>query len=443
MLIPFLPATMPRAGEIGLHGPVLIFSALVAVCAAFLVALAPAMSARANVERGPSARNSLRDALMIAELAGTAVLLVTSGLLIRSFANLTQVNPGFEPDRAWSMHLAVSRAKYGDDPGVARYLGRLVEQLRTVPGVDAVGIVNRLPMGGQAQSMSIRFEHLPDTAAMVDSRSINGDYFRSLGVPLLSGRTFDDNDTPNRTQVGIVDERLVREVFGGANPIGKRFRIGAPGMPWVQVVGVVGHLRHQGLGLDQDPRPLVYWPYQQRTQDRMAIVVRGNGANLAAAARDAIRQVDPDQPLYDVRPMREVVERTLSGQWLNTVLIGAFAAMALLLASIGLYGVVAYLTEQRRREFGLRMAIGATAQQILTMVLKQGLGRVAAGLALGLVISFGVTRFLASMLNGLPPLDFVTYAVAAVVLVVVMLAATLVPAWRASRLDPTLALRSE
>jgi len=199
----------------------------------------------------------------------------------------------------------------------------------------------------------------------------------------------------------------------------------------------------RSAGLDQDPRPQVYWPYQQRTQDRMAVVMRGTGANLAAAARGAIREVDPDQPLYDVRSMREVVERTLTGQWLNAVLIGAFAAMALLLAGIGLYGVVSYLTEQRRREFGLRMAVGATGSDILTMVLKQGFRKVAAGLALGLAISFVVTRFLAAMLHGVPALDPATFALASAVLVVVMLAATLVPARRASRLDPTLAIRSE
>jgi putative ABC transport system permease protein len=431
MLIPLLPASMPRVEEIGLNGPVLLFAALVAAVATFVVAIVPAMPVR----------RPLRDSLMIAEIAGTAVLLVTSGLLIRSFVNLSQVNPGFDSTRALSLHVAVSRAKYGEDPGVARYLGRLIERLRAVPGVEAVGIVNRLPMGGQMQSNRIVLEHRPDAPVIIDSRSVNGDYFRSLGVPLLAGRTFDDRDSAERTQVGIIDERLAREVFAGVDPIGKRFRIAVPGMPWVQIAGVVGHLR--SAGLDQDPRPQVYWPYQQRVQDRMAIVIRGTGANLAAAARGAIREVDPDQPLYDVRSMREVVERTLTSQWLNAVLIGAFAAMALLLAGLGLYGVVSYLTEQRRREFGLRMAVGATGSDILAMVLRQGFRKVAAGLALGLAISFAVTRFLASMLHGVPALDPATFASAAAVLVAVMLAAALVPAWRASRLDPALAIRSE
>ena len=243
---------------------------------------------------------------------------MTSGLLIKSFANLSRVDPGFQPDRALSLHLAISRAKHRDDSAVARYLGQLVERLRAIPGVDSVGIVNRLPMGGQLQSNAIQFEHSPATAVMIDSRSINGGYFDSLGVRLLAGRAFNDHDTAESTPVGIVDERVAREVFAGADPIGKRFRFDAPGLPWVQVIGVVAHLRSNGL--DQDPRPQVYWPYQQRTQDRMAVVIRSHPVNrdLAKAARAAIHAVDPDQPLYDVRSMNEVVERTLSGPWLNT-----------------------------------------------------------------------------------------------------------------------------
>ena len=385
----------------------------------------------------------MRDALVIAEIAATAVLLVTSGLLIKSFANLSRVDPGFRPDRALSLHLAISRAKHRDDAAVARYLGRLIESLRAIPGVDSVGVVNRLPMGGQLQSNVIQFEASPAAPVLIDSRSINGGYFDSLGVRLVAGRTFNDHDTAGSTPVGIVDERAAREVFAGADPLGKRFRIEAPGLPWVQIVGVAAHLRSNGL--DQDPRPQVYWPYQQRTQDRMAVVIRSHAVNhgLATTARAAIHAVDPDQPLYDVRPMNEVVERTLTGPRLNTILIGAFAAIALILATIGLYGVVAYLTGQRLREFGLRMALGATNRQILAMVLRQSLGRVAVGLALGLALSFAVTRFLASMLHSVQPLDGVAYAAAALLLILVMLAASLIPAWRASRLNPSIALRAE
>jgi putative ABC transport system permease protein len=361
---------------------------------------------------------------------------------MRSFSQLRSTDPGFEPTRVLSLHLAVNRSKHGEDPGVATYLGRLVERVRSVSGVENVGIINRLPMGGQTQNGVIRFEGR-DVRALTEWRSASGDYFRALGVPLLAGRTFGEIDSADRPGVAIIDERLAREVFGRESPIGKRLRIDVPGRPWFAIVGVVGHLRHDGL--DKDPRPLVYWPYQQRTQDRMAMVVRTTvePASLTPAVRAAIREIDPDQPLYDVRPMKEVVERTLHGRWLNTLLIGTFAGLALLLASVGLYGVISYLTAQRQREFGIRVALGAKAADIVALVMKQGLARAAGGLALGLVFSGGLTRALGAMLHGISPLDATTYVSVAVLLLVVVLIASFVPARRASRLDPTLALREE
>jgi putative ABC transport system permease protein len=340
------------------------------------------------------------------------------------------------------MHLAVNRTKYGDDPGVARYQGRLMARVARVPGVEAVGIVNRLPLGGQMQTGPIRFEGI-DAGFDTDWRSVSPDYFRALDVPILAGRTFNDNDSAERPAVGIIDERLAREVFGRESPIGKRFRIDVSNRPWIEVVGVVGHIR--GESLDRDPRPQIYWPYQQRTQDRMAMVVKttANPSSLTAAVRTGIREIDPDQPIYDVRPMTAVLERTLHGQWLNTVLVGTFAGMAVLLAGAGLFGVVSYLTAQRQREFGIRLAVGAKAVDVLALVLKQGLGRAAVGLALGLALSAALTRALGGMLHGVSALDAATYTSVSGLLVFVVLASTFVPALRASRLDPTVALRQE
>ena len=442
LLVRLLPANMPRVEEIGLYGPVLLVSVALSTAAAFFLAVAPAAQVRASLARGPASRARVRDLLIVTEIACTVVLLITAGLLMRSFSHLRSTDPGFEPNRVLSLHLAVNRSKYGEDPGVARYLGRLIERVRSVPGVETVGIINRLPMGGQTQNGVIRFEGR-DVRVLTEWRSASGDYFRALGVPLLAGRAFSEIDSADRPGVGIIDERLAREVFGRESPIGKRFRIDFPGGPWVEIVGVVGHLRHEGL--DRDPLPLVYWPYQQRTQDRMAMVVRTSvePASLTPAVRAAIREIDPDQPVYDVRPMAEVVERTLQGRWLNTMLIGSFAGVALLLASVGLYGVISYLTAQRQREFGIRVAVGAKAADVLALVMKQGLGRAAGGLALGLTFSAGLTRALGAMLHGISPLDATTYVSVAVLLLVVVLAATFVPAWRASRLDPTLALREE
>jgi putative ABC transport system permease protein len=446
ILIPNLPASTPRLEEIGLHWPVLLFSTLLSVGAALLVAVVPAWQVKTRIQRDMGGSGRFRNGLVLAEIACTAVLLVGAGLLARTFLNLTATDPGFQPDGALSLHLAVSRAKHGDDAGVARYLGRLTERVRAVPGVEAVGIVNRLPMGGQNQTFTVRFEGA-DPLAHIDSRSINGDYFRSLGIPVLDGRTFSEDDRPDRPAVGIIDERLARQMFGTTRAVGKRLRIAVAGLnveqPWVQVVGVVGHLRHEGL--DRDPRPQVYWPYGQRTQDRVAMTIR-TGSEPAALIRSvgaAIRDVDPDQPIYDVRPMRDVVDRTLAGNRLNLVLMVAFAIMALLLASVGLYAVVAQTTTHRRREFGIRMALGATERQVMGQVLGQGVRLGAAGMALGLALAGAATPILTTMLHGVRPLDPLSYAAAAGLLAAVVLAAVSLPARRAMKLHPAEALRRD
>ncbi len=442
LLIPLLPASMPRIHEIGLNGPVLVVSIALSAAAAFFVALAPAAQVRASLERGPASRGRMRDFLIVTEIACTVLLLITAGLLMRSFSQLRSTDPGFRTSNVLSLQLTVNRIKYGDDSGVARHQGRLIAGVGDIPGVEAVGIVNRLPLGGQMQAGPIRFER-SDASFDTDWRSVSPDYFRALDVPILAGRTFNDNDSVNRPAVGIIDERLAREVFGRESPIGKRFRIDVSDRPWIEIVGVVGHVR--GEALDRDPRPQVYWPHQQRTQDRIAMVVKttADPSSLTAAVRATIREIDPDQPLYDVRPMTAVLERTLHGQRLNSVLVGAFAVMALLLAAAGLYGVVSYLTAQRQREFGIRVAVGAKATDVLILVLKQGLGRAALGLVLGLALSAALTRALGAMLYGVSAWDTTTYVLVSGLLMCVVLAATFVPAWRASRLDPTVALRTE
>jgi putative ABC transport system permease protein len=442
LLIPLLPASMPRISEIGVHGPVLVASIVLSVGAAFLISLAPAAQIHTHLERGPAAAGRARGLFIVIEIACTVLLLVTAGLLMRSFAQLRSTDAGFRPAQVLSLHLAVSRAKYGDDAGVARYLERLIDRVRTVRGVELVGLVNRLPMGGQTQAGVIQFEG-SDGRFNTDWRSVSPDYFRALNVPLLQGRTFNDSDTPDRTPVGLIDERLARDVFAAESPIGKRFKIDAPTAPWIEIVGIVGHVRQEGL--DSDPRPQVYWPYQQRTQDRMAMVVRTttDPSSLTAPIRAAIHEVDPDQPLYDVRPMPAVLERTLQGQWINTVLIGVFAALALVLASVGLYGLVSYVTAQRRREFAIRLAVGAKAFDVLALVLKQGFWLALVGLVLGLTLAAGSTHALGSMLHGVTAWDIWTYLVVSGVMMVVVLAASVIPAWQASRLDPKVALQQQ
>jgi putative ABC transport system permease protein len=442
LLLPLLPPELPRAEEIAIHLPVLLFTIALSILAAFAASIAPTLQVSASLQRGPAATTRLQDLLIGAEIACTVVLLVAAGLLMRSFVNVSAVNPGFQPNNVLALHLAVDRASHGStDPEVWRYLQRLIDRLQSTPGVQSAAVVNRLPLGGQTQTLMIEpKDH--DSPINIDSRSASPNYFRTLGIPILAGRAFREDDTADRPPVGIIDERLARQIFGNESPLGKRFRISiAPGMPWVEVVGVAGHVRHEAL--DRDPRPQVYWPYAQRTQDRLAMVIRtaGDPASMTPAIRAAIRDVDPNQPLYDVNPMPAFIARTLLAQRLNLVLVGSFAALALLLASLGLYGVVSHLTARRSREFGVRLAVGATPAHLLAMVLRQSLARASIGVAAGLLLAGAVTRLLTTMIHGVTPLDLLTYSSVAVLLLIVVMAASYIPARRASRTDPLSALR--
>jgi putative ABC transport system permease protein len=442
LLIPILPPGLPRVEDIAIHLPVLLFTIALSITAAFAVSIAPALQISASLRRGPESHARARDLLIGAEIACTFVLLVAAGLLMRSFAIVRATDPGFQPARVLSLHFAVDRPSHGAaDSDVWRYLARLIDRVQSTPGVQSAAVVNRLPLAGQTQTLGIEFEG-HDTPINVDSRSISPAYFSTLGIPLLTGRPFSDGDTAGRPQVGILDDRIARQVFGSQSAIGKRFRIAlVRGMPWVEVVGVAGHVRHEGL--DRDPRPQVYWPYAQRTQDRVAMAVKtaGDPAAMTAAIRTAIHDIDPNQPLYDVYPMPDVIERTMLTQRLNLVLVVAFAAFALLLASVGIYGVVANLTARRAREFGVRLAVGATPAHLLAMVLRQSLTRSLAGLGAGFLLAGGVTRLLRTMIRGVTPFDPATYALVAVLLLIVVVAASYIPARRASRTDPVSALR--
>jgi putative ABC transport system permease protein len=440
-LLPLLPATLPRVEEIGLHWPVLAAAVALAIAATAVMGLGSAWAVRPELRRGPGAWARLRDGLVTLQLAGTVVLLVGAALLVNSFARVRAVDPGLDATQVLSLHLAVDRSTHGDDAGVARYLGRLVDAVQALPGVASAGLVNRLPLGGQVQAGDIRIDGLEQPIG-TGWRSISAGYFRTLRVPIVAGRDFDAHDTVDAPLVGLADERLAALVPGGTL-VGRRFRMDFPGQPWVEIVGVVGHVRDEGL--DRVSRPLVYWHYPQRTQDRMAMVVRaeGDAAAIAGAVRTAIRAIDPNQPLYDVRPMTAVIDRSVEGYRLNAVLTGAFAALALTLAGTGLFGVLSSLALRRRREFGLRLALGATHAQLAAIVLRQGLGRAALGLAAGFGAAWLLTGLLGSMLYGVAPFDGAAYAAVAAVLVGVALAACLLPAWRAARVDPITSLKAD
>jgi predicted permease len=454
--VPLLPADLPRVENIGLHAPVLVASAATLALIAMFAGVWPALEAArgglaasvAELSRGGTGslrRARLRDALVVAQIAATLWLVIGATLLARSFGELKQVNPGFQSDRVYSMHLAIPRAKYPRDRDLAAFCARMLDRIRAVPGVVSAAFVNRLPLAGGTQTGPIEFEGIPPgiATANVDFRTVTPDYFATLRIPLVAGRIFTERDDEEAPGVAIIDEQLAKRAFAGADPIGRRVRIPVADLPWLTIVGVAGHIRHDRV--DQDVRPQVYFNYRQRAQDRMALAVRTE-ARSAAVGRSlvaAIREVDPEQPVYDARPLDEVVDRSLGQRWLQTAVLAAFALVSVVLASIGVYGVMAYAVGQRSREFGIRVALGARRSEIVVLVMRRGALLFAAGAAIGLAIGAATGRVFASMLFQVAPLDLVSFSAATAVLSIVAAAACLVPARRAGAVDPSIALRAE
>jgi putative ABC transport system permease protein len=329
---------------------------------------------------------------------------------------------------------------------VADYYRRLVERVKSIPGVTAAGIVNRLPLSGIAQTGGVEFE---GGAGSYDSdwRSATPGYFEAIGIPLKQGRLFVDTDRAPSPAVGLIDERIARRVFGSESPIGKRFRRYLPGLPqqdpWAEITGVVGHILNDSL--ERDPRPQVYWPETQRTQDRGALVVRtaGHPALYTQAVEEQIRKEDADQPVYDVRSMEEWVGRTLQSRTLLTGMVTLFGVASLLLACIGLYGVVSYTADLRLREFGIRIALGAGAGHVRGLVLRQAGALAFWGCAIGLTLSWPVGRALQSLLFGVTGGDVISWLVAPALLISVALLSGLGPAGKAAKADPAVTLRAE
>jgi putative ABC transport system permease protein len=314
-----------------------------------------------------------------------------------------------------------------------------------LPGVLSVGLVNRLPLAGGQQSGSLVFEGsaLPPASVDLDFRTATPDYFQTLGIPLIEGRLFQSSDTSDHPVVGIIDQKLAQRMWPNQSALGRRFRFAAEGNPWMEIVGVVGHIRNDGLGLDL--RPQVYWSHQQRPQARMVLAVRtGNEpALLTASVIKAIREIDPEQPVYDVRSMEEVVERSLSSQWLNMTVLSLFASVALVLATVGIYGVLSYSVGLRAREIGIRMALGSQRRDVIRMVLRQATFLAGLGTLIGIVVSLLLGSVLSTLLYEIKPTDVRSFLLAALTLLVVAFAASFIPARRAASVDPLSVLKSE
>jgi putative ABC transport system permease protein len=452
------PRDVPRLAELAVDGRVVAFTALVSVVAGLLFAVAPALHAargalsetlRQGGRGSVGARQVARTVLVGAQAALSLILLVGAGLMLKSFWRLQQVDPGFRAEGVLTARVGAPGARYPSPEQARQLLTQLVERARAVPGVRAAGGTTSLPLGGFVQATGIEFAGRPKAAPgegpSAQVAAVSGEYFRAMGIPVLRGTAFTGAERAGGPTQVIVNQALAAKYFANEDPIGRRII-----MEWgdtldATIVGVVGDTRQTGL--DSIPEPVTYWSLAQLLPStRVTIVARYAGvdaASVAAGFRAAVKEVDPLLPIADVKTLDAYLSESVAQRRLNTVLLGAFAAAALLLAAVGVYGVVAYAVAQRTREIGLRVALGATRGGVMRLVVGQGLRVVGAGAAVGVLGAFALTRVLASQLYGVSPTDVPTFVGVPLLLVAVAAAASAAPARRAARVDPQTALREE
>jgi putative ABC transport system permease protein len=465
------PGNLPRVTEIGLNGTVLGFTLGLSLLTGLVFGLVPALHiAGANLQdclkeggRGTSGGlggRRLRNALVVSEIALALVLLVGAGLMIRSFRHLLEVDPGFQTRNVLTMQLSLPQATYKDGAPVYSFYRQLLERVKNLPGVEAAGAVSNLPLDDSNNSGSVFLQDTPVTGLQrfmnypfleVDLRMATPGYFDAMRIPVVRGRLFTEADNENAPLVAIVDTDFAQRLWPGQDPIGKQVAINAipnsnPPQPrWRTVVGVVAHVKNRTL--DFEGREQAYFPQPQvffnvRT---MNLTVRTglDASSLSGTVREQVAALDRDLPIYEVSTMQQRLDTSVAQPRLNLVLLAAFAMLALVLAGVGIYGVMAYSVTQRTHEIGIRMALGAQHEDVMKLVITQGLKLAVLGVGIGLVASLGVTRFMSSLLFGVQATDPVTFGVVALALTGIALAACYVPARRAMRVNPIVALRYE
>ncbi len=457
LLLTLNPANLPRLQEITVDARALLFLLGASVVAVLLCGLAPALQAsKTDLQerlkeggRGAGAgRQRALGLLVVAEVAMSLLLLAGAGLMIRSFLRLTQVDPGFAPDHVLTMRVELPAPKYPEPLKRLAFFQQTLERIRALPGVVSAGAVGELPLGGGVRSATFAIEGRqtgPNEALPhSDIRTITPGYFQTMKIPLLKGRDFTEQDNARGALVAMIDETLARLYWPGEDPIGKRLDLQFADKPiWMEIVGVVGRIKHKGL--DAEYKGQIFYPLAQGGNSGMHLVARttSDPLNMVSAARGAIRAVDPEQPVYRVMTMELVVADAVAQPRLTMVLLGVFAALALALAAVGIYGALSYAVTQRTHEIGVRMAIGARGGDVLLMVVRQGMRLTGAGVALGLIASFALTRLMKGLLFGVNATDPVTFAAIALLLSGVALAACHLPARRATKVDPLSALRHD
>jgi putative ABC transport system permease protein len=459
ILLALSPVDLTTGGQVRLSYPVLGFTAIASLLTAIVCGLAPAFEgSRADVQEtlkdgarqvsGGVRHRRMRHAFIVSEIALAVVLLVGAGLMLRSFGSLRRVDPGYATENILTMRLQLPGAKYKEDAQRIRFFHDATARIAELPGVRAAGAISYLPLTGLGAGTSFTIEGQPPPAPGQDhvtnvSVCDNG-FFRTMNVPLVRGRLFTDREMRDRSNVVIVSESLARTYFPNENPIGKRLGIYMtdPIVP-TEIIGVVGDVKFQDL--TAAPRPTTYWPHPQLAYSSMTLTVRtaGDPLPLAAAVERAIRTLDKDQPVADVRTMNQWVAKSLAQARFSSTLLTAFAGLALLLAAIGIYGVMSYAVSQRTPEIGIRLALGADTRDILAMIVGSALRLAAIGLTIGVALALALSRTLTSLLYETTGTDPLTFAAVVGVLGTVAIVASYLPARRASRIPPVDALRSQ
>jgi putative ABC transport system permease protein len=462
LLVAFGPSDLPRLKEVAVDGRVLAFTFAVSLLVGLVFGLVPALqSSRPELNEtlkeggrsatGGAGRRRVRSLLVVTEVTLSLVLLVGAGLLLKSFFRLRAVNPGFNPENVLTMQLDLTGPNYQKGSQVISFHGRLLERVKALPGVEAAATTSNVPVARDAGFARLAFAvegQTPDPAdpPVAFYNGVSPDYFRTMQIAVLRGRVFDERDVRGAQNVAIVNETLARRYLDGSDPVGRRVTLNGDNPKeedWATVVAVVRDTKPRELA--GEPVAEMYMPYAQQPEPNMALMIRTAGSPdaVAAAVRREVLALDPGQPVYSVRTLPAVMSEAVATPRFRTFLLGVFAALALVLALVGIYGVMSYAVTQRTHEFGVRMALGAQGKDVLKLVVGHGMALALAGVLLGLVASFALTRVLAGLLYGVTPTDPLTFACVSLLLVAVALLACYVPARRAARVDPMVALRYE
>jgi putative ABC transport system permease protein len=452
------PGTIPRLEEVGMDWRVLLFSLLISMLTGLIFGLMPSLHAaktdlttslkeggRGGTEGARGRR--FRTALMVAEVSLALLLLIGSGLLIKSFIQLRQVDVGFQTDKLLTANIALSEVKYEEPAQQKAFFQQLLEKLETIPGVQDVGAASNVPLLGRDSYENVFIEGrvVQNTADALQAGGliVSPNYFHAMGVPLRKGRPLTDEDVEGKPMAIVINQTMANRFWPGEDPLNKRVSAAGPTGPWMTVVGVVGDVKYRGL--NTEPRPEMFISYQQLPMDSMTVVLRATSepAALGAALRNEVWAIDKDQPVTAIKTMGQAVSDSIARERFNMQLLTLFALVALVLASVGIYGVISYYVVQRTHEIGILLALGAPPFYVLKMVVKQGMTRALLGVGIGLVGAFILTRVAASLLFGVSATDPVTFLGVSFLLAFVALLACYIPARRAAEVDPMRALHEE